>query len=370
MCGFIEDENGNQLDGHILTEIRAYARQIWFSLAIAGIAPLQWSKASIETSKYYYRELRAKYKAFRYCANNWKAKKLATVYYSDWCSRHHPTTKRAREEERTVNDVDLQVGPSAKRQCTNSNPGSQRQTPTPDATALTPRTPPISSRARPRRQLRNPLDNVFSVEPTSRENTEPGGIGNTAAASNLPPVALIASAPMPPMAMDTNTLINLAGGVESQEHSSVPQSSLQAAIQRPSDPPTRCEGWDPSLRFCKLYPSLPRVLSINSDEQFHTRWQPRYRKHRIDANCLDPFHAWYPRPRVRHHNPSNCRQQTNTSGSSSMCALYSLSHDVSSYSLTLLLQLPALRTPRQCNRWIRLHQCMSSSISIVVYYSV
>ena len=45
MSGFIEDENGNAVDGHHVTAIRAHAQAIWVSLGKLNLLSATWGKA-------------------------------------------------------------------------------------------------------------------------------------------------------------------------------------------------------------------------------------------------------------------------------------------------------------------------------------
>ena len=55
---YVEDENGQMVDGHRASTIRKLARSIWVALANAGKAPAKWSQADVVVAQSYKREMR------------------------------------------------------------------------------------------------------------------------------------------------------------------------------------------------------------------------------------------------------------------------------------------------------------------------
>jgi hypothetical protein len=85
---YIEDMEGNSVDGYRVTDIRSHARGIWVNFQIAGRAPSSWGKADAGAASYYRREMRLKFFEFALCDNDWKADLLATESYPSWYSNH------------------------------------------------------------------------------------------------------------------------------------------------------------------------------------------------------------------------------------------------------------------------------------------
>jgi hypothetical protein len=85
---YIEDMEGNPVDGYRVTDIRSHARGIWVNFQIAGRAPSSWGKADAGAASYYRREMRLKFFEFALCDNDWKADLLATESYPSWYSNH------------------------------------------------------------------------------------------------------------------------------------------------------------------------------------------------------------------------------------------------------------------------------------------
>jgi hypothetical protein len=84
MMSYIEDSNGNPVDGNTASGIREFARTIWRSLYDRGIAPETWGQATKDVRDEYCREMESEYPVLRFCSNHWKANALATAVYSQW----------------------------------------------------------------------------------------------------------------------------------------------------------------------------------------------------------------------------------------------------------------------------------------------
>jgi hypothetical protein len=85
---YIEDIEGNPVDGYKVRDIRSHARAIWASFQTIGRLPSSWGKADAETASVYRREMRLKFSEFTLCENDWKADLLATESYPSWYSNH------------------------------------------------------------------------------------------------------------------------------------------------------------------------------------------------------------------------------------------------------------------------------------------
>lgn len=81
---YVENENGECVDGHRASDIRKVARAIWVRLADAGKAPKSWMKADLATADEYNREMLQRYPELRLCEANWKAAHIAIENYPSW----------------------------------------------------------------------------------------------------------------------------------------------------------------------------------------------------------------------------------------------------------------------------------------------
>jgi hypothetical protein len=83
---FVEDENGNIIDGYRASSIRKFARSLWAGLSNAGKAPKSWGKVDAQTSSQFQIEMGRKFSELRLCEGNWKVDLIATMNYPSWYS--------------------------------------------------------------------------------------------------------------------------------------------------------------------------------------------------------------------------------------------------------------------------------------------
>jgi hypothetical protein len=85
---YIEDIEGNPVDGYKVRDIRSHARAIWVNFQTSGRAPSSWGKADAEVASVYRHEMCLKFFEFALCDNDWKADLLATESYPSWYCNH------------------------------------------------------------------------------------------------------------------------------------------------------------------------------------------------------------------------------------------------------------------------------------------
>ena len=85
---YVEDENGQTIDGHRASEIRASAYLMFQRFKEEGVAPTTWGKASVATANTFEREMEDAFEELRYCDDNWKARMVATLTYPKWATTH------------------------------------------------------------------------------------------------------------------------------------------------------------------------------------------------------------------------------------------------------------------------------------------
>jgi hypothetical protein len=81
---FIEDENGNIIDGFKATAMRRFARELWAGLNSIGKAPKTWGKVDAAVAAQYRNEMEQKFPELRLGDNHWKADLIATLNYPSW----------------------------------------------------------------------------------------------------------------------------------------------------------------------------------------------------------------------------------------------------------------------------------------------
>ena len=87
---YVEDENGEPVDGFQAQYIQTWARRIWIEIAEKGILRPKWGDMSVEDLKYYHREMRRKFPVLALCENSWKADQIAIDNYSSWHTSYAP----------------------------------------------------------------------------------------------------------------------------------------------------------------------------------------------------------------------------------------------------------------------------------------
>jgi hypothetical protein len=105
---FIEDENGNIIDGFRATTMRRFARELWASLNSVGKAPKTWGKVDSAVAAQYRNEMERKFPELRLCDNSWKADFIATLNYPSWYNNNV-------EKEDHLKRTSVDPPPDAKR---------------------------------------------------------------------------------------------------------------------------------------------------------------------------------------------------------------------------------------------------------------
>ncbi|KAJ3911923.1 hypothetical protein F5877DRAFT_85393 [Lentinula edodes] len=85
---WVEEKNGEIIDGYRATYIRGFAFGLLFELLKQGKLPLKWSMASNDVKIWFYTEMARQIPELRYCADHWKTQEIATTIYPGWISRH------------------------------------------------------------------------------------------------------------------------------------------------------------------------------------------------------------------------------------------------------------------------------------------
>jgi hypothetical protein len=117
---YVEDEDGEPVDGYLAQHIRTWARGIWVEISEKGILRAKWGDMSVEDLKYYHREMRRKFPILALCENSWKADQIAIDNYSSWHTSYAPKHASAKvKQENNVASVLFtdQIGESVPGAC-------------------------------------------------------------------------------------------------------------------------------------------------------------------------------------------------------------------------------------------------------------
>ncbi|KAJ3792018.1 hypothetical protein GGU11DRAFT_750687 [Lentinula aff. detonsa] len=120
-----------------MSQIYSHAFAIFNQFYASGCDPETWSKSPVDIVNYFCRSMCAGFEEFRLCDNTqWKAKKLASVKYPDWCRDYRNSKKLKRDESggrglnkyhETASDTSTDIPqPKGKARCLSSAPASPK----------------------------------------------------------------------------------------------------------------------------------------------------------------------------------------------------------------------------------------------------
>ena len=83
MC-YIQNKDGQVIDGHRAREIRIHARAVFVGFAMKGTQFASWGDADAASRKTFYREMSTRFEELQYCDLDWKAEQIAIDTYPGW----------------------------------------------------------------------------------------------------------------------------------------------------------------------------------------------------------------------------------------------------------------------------------------------
>jgi hypothetical protein len=190
---YVEDTDGNPVDGARATQIRRRAREIWNCFGKAGVAPATWRKLGLPQLRFYRHEITAEFAELQLCEGNWKTDRIATDNYPAWYRSYtKPDTKSVKLEKLDGGDT----GIPSKRALSPQRPDLRAKKTKPSSIAvdlplsgfedLTDTPSPISSR------LQSPFSFV-PLTPTpveTKRDTTPSSADLTSSATISPAAAI------------------------------------------------------------------------------------------------------------------------------------------------------------------------------------
>ncbi|KAK7015857.1 hypothetical protein VNI00_019039 [Paramarasmius palmivorus] len=96
---FIEDIDGNSVDGTRAAAGRALARALFVQMELAGVAPAKWTAGPANVRQAFYHQLATLFPEIGYCDDSWKAEYLASRIYSNWYRDRKKSVQRMKEED-------------------------------------------------------------------------------------------------------------------------------------------------------------------------------------------------------------------------------------------------------------------------------
>ncbi|KAG2336347.1 hypothetical protein BDR05DRAFT_1005946 [Suillus weaverae] len=115
-CQFIEDADGEPVDGHRAKTMRNVFSSYLHQLNQGDVKlPPTWSQVALDIKEGFYHAIHSNHVEFRYCADNWKAEYLATHNYSQWYKYHILLIHGQKQDRSVAMDNDKCVKPSSSR---------------------------------------------------------------------------------------------------------------------------------------------------------------------------------------------------------------------------------------------------------------
>ena len=93
---YLEDVDGEVIDGRLAADIREFARKIWARFYSKGKAPPKWGEAMMDLEDRYTSKIERRWPVLRYCENHWKAQRIAIDNYPQWYKTY--SKKKSGEE--------------------------------------------------------------------------------------------------------------------------------------------------------------------------------------------------------------------------------------------------------------------------------
>ena len=113
---YVEDKDGNCIDGHRAKEIRAVVTQFWLWLKKVNQLPRTWTQLDLKLSDLYRLEMAYRFPELQLCEGGWKADMIAIHSYSQWYGRSVVQGPCRVKKEAPNQDMLVAQLTSAKRQ--------------------------------------------------------------------------------------------------------------------------------------------------------------------------------------------------------------------------------------------------------------
>lgn len=94
---YVQDKDGNPVDGDRAGFIRGIANGIWRALADRGVAPRTWKRGPLHIQESYNREMATRFPELRLCSQDWKAEQIAIDNYPAFHGLRFPEDKKEKE---------------------------------------------------------------------------------------------------------------------------------------------------------------------------------------------------------------------------------------------------------------------------------
>ena len=115
MC-YIQQENGDTIDGWRATDIRRYARSIFIGFAMEGKVFHSWVEGVDAASRInFYRDMTARFPEVGLCELDWKSEQIASEIYSQWRCNWISKQEAEKTKGKSLPKQLVEEGPSHKK---------------------------------------------------------------------------------------------------------------------------------------------------------------------------------------------------------------------------------------------------------------
>ncbi|PPQ94902.1 hypothetical protein CVT25_004370 [Psilocybe cyanescens] len=98
---YIQDKDGQIIDGHRAREVRIHARAVFVGFAMQGKQFLSWGDADAISRRTFYNEMAIRFDELQYCDLDWKAEQIATDTFPGWKVTWLKKQKKVLEQQNT-----------------------------------------------------------------------------------------------------------------------------------------------------------------------------------------------------------------------------------------------------------------------------
>ena len=242
MFWFLQNEDGTELDGRVLTKIRAEAKIIWRELCDKyGPIGCPWSSVAPRYQREYWRRIEAAYPVLRLCDGHYKADSIPFSDYSHWYDVRYPDPDnepkargRTRKRSRTATPA---LGRKVRHRSLRSDPVLQPQDGDEDTHDHPPSVPTHSPP--PRRPAPRPKPRRSRVPSTSPSSSD--------SASNVPLSVHPPTSPMPSSVPTATESSKTLTPPEGENPASTITPSGQTGLLKHTATPTQSGGTQASI---------------------------------------------------------------------------------------------------------------------------
>ena len=107
LSSYMEDQHGRPIHSHIRNNVRAVAKNVFWTFLRNGRAPARWRDACLDVSNELVYQLETNFEWLRYCQGHWKAIKIATNSYPQWYEKAKARYDKTKASKGMTSDTEV-----------------------------------------------------------------------------------------------------------------------------------------------------------------------------------------------------------------------------------------------------------------------